>query len=68
MAENEAKSHEGSMEKGSAGSTGSVHDDVIEAKEEIDFTLYHEHNAGRLVVDPEYVMFWRRNILPEFCD
>lgn len=56
MSEPETKSHSGSMEKGSAGSA-SGHDDAAtkDASSEIDLFAYHEHNAGRLVVDPEYV-------------
>ena len=51
MAEPETKSQSGSMEKGS-----DIQDQVHEAgSSEIDLLEYHEHNAGRLVIDPEYV-------------
>lgn len=51
-AENETKS-QGSMEK---EQVSSEHDDLQKPMKEIDLLAYHEHNAGRLVVDPEYVL------------
>lgn len=50
----ESKSASGSVEeKGSM-----VQEQISMANtSEIDLLEYHEHNAGRLVVDPEYVMF-----------
>ena len=36
--------------------SASVHDLAKESSSEIDLLAYHEHNAGRLVVDPEYVL------------
>jgi hypothetical protein len=57
MSENETKSHTGSLEKGSTGS-GSGHDVAVRDAQEIDLLAYHEHNAGRLVVDPECVWFF----------
>lgn len=50
MSQPETKSQSGSMEK--APST-SVHDIGQDASSELDLLAYHEHNAGRLVVDPE---------------
>ena len=41
-----------------AASTGSDSHDVL-----LDLTQYHEHNAGRLVVDPEYVKIVRIDII-----
>lgn len=48
----DSKSHDGSVgEKGS-----DVQDNVQEMNgSEFNLLEYHEHNAGRLVVDPEYV-------------
>ncbi|GJE86681.1 MFS general substrate transporter [Phanerochaete sordida] len=50
MSEPETKSQTGSTEK---GPTSSVSDVPKESHSEIDLLAYHEHNAGRLVVDPE---------------
>ena len=50
MMDTEAKSQTNSMEKGS-----DVQVSMSNAGSEIDLLEYHEHNAGRLVVDPEYV-------------
>ncbi|EKM56913.1 uncharacterized protein PHACADRAFT_254299 [Phanerochaete carnosa HHB-10118-sp] len=46
----ETKSQSGSTEK---VATSSVNDIPKESTDEIDLLAYHEHNAGRLVVDPE---------------
>lgn len=51
MSEPETKSQTGSTEK---GPLSSVSDVPKESHSEIDLLAYHEHNAGRLVVDPEY--------------
>ncbi len=50
MSDSESKSHPESVaEKGS-----DIHDNGGEGNiSEIDLLDYHEHNAGRLVVDPE---------------
>ena len=53
MSENETKSQSGSVEK---EASASVHDLSKESTSEIDLLAYHEHNAGRLVVDPEYAL------------
>ena len=53
MSETETKSQSGSVEK---AASASVHDISKETNSEIDLLAYHEHNAGRLVVDPEYVL------------
>ena len=54
MADQENKSQTASVgEKGSE-----VQDSVRDVNSsELDLVEYHEHNAGRLVVDPEYVAF-----------
>ena len=55
----DSKSHDGSMGEKSSD----IQDNVKEVGSEIDLLDYHEHNAGRLVVDPEYARFsfrlWR---------
>lgn len=51
MSETETKSQSGSVEK--AHSASLQEDAVKEVRNEIDLVSYHEHNAGRLVVDPE---------------
>ncbi|KAF7794090.1 hypothetical protein EIP86_005220 [Pleurotus ostreatoroseus] len=45
----DSKSHDGSMGEKSSD----IQDNVKEVGSEIDLLDYHEHNAGRLVVDPE---------------
>ena len=53
MSENETKSQSGSDEK---AQTASVQEELVkEPRKELDLVSYHEHNAGRLVVDPQYV-------------
>lgn len=47
--ENTAKTTDQDSEKAGHVDTGS------DEGTEIDFQAYHEHNAGRLVIDPEYV-------------
>lgn len=56
MSQNETKSQSGSMEK---APTPSIHDELPnKSMSQIDLLAYHEHNAGRLVVDPEYVVVY----------
>lgn len=45
---------EGSIDE--KGSTSVEEQLVGELSSEIDLLAYHEHNAGRLVIDPEYVL------------
>ncbi|KIP06311.1 hypothetical protein PHLGIDRAFT_465509 [Phlebiopsis gigantea 11061_1 CR5-6] len=51
MSETETKSQSGSVEK---AQTGSVQEELVkESRKQLDLVSYHEHNAGRLVVDPQ---------------
>lgn len=61
MSETETKSQSGSVEK---AQTGSVQEELVkESRKQLDLVSYHEHNAGRLVVDPQYVSVFIRHIL-----
>ena len=56
MGDSDTKSHSGSMEKGSTGSAVEV---LTKESSQLDLLAYHEHNAGRLVIDPECVPYYR---------